>query len=1054
MMQMLGLRGARPKSEDTAMSSQEMGAGNSARALRLVFCDERGKFKMDPDAVAALQLVKGPLGVVSVCGRARQGKSFILNQLLGKGSGFQVASTHRPCTKGLWMWSTPLKRIAADGTEYSLLLLDTEGIDAYDQTGTYSTQIFSLAVLLSSMFVYNQMGGIDEAALDRLSLVTEMTKHIRVRASQNRASAAELGQYSPIFMWLLRDFYLELAEDGRRITPREYLESALQPMSGNGKAIAAKNEIRESIRALFPDRECFTLVRPLNDERDLQRLDKIPLEKMRPEFRNGLETLTRFVFERTRPKHLGSTIMTGPLLAGLTQSFLDALNAGAVPTIATSWQNVEENECRRAYDVALETYTKMFNSPSSDEGMLQESYEMAMQGALDIYHREAVGLGAARQKHEKLLVSDLKKRFEEYKRKVSTESELKCVKAIETMDEKLRAACHAPGATLDQALQVLNGLLVEYEQNTFGATKWKKMAKFLQQSFEGPLSDLVKKWNDQKATDNTSLQLKCRSLEERLLLLGKQLDSAQRDVQDWKRRFETAGTEHKAFAEESESRYSLLQNKYSSLEENAASLSYQLEIVRKEASDWRSKYDHLLSTRKAEEDRLVGENAALQSRCSSAEARLAAAREQAEAAKEEASEWRRKHDAALRESRESLGKASAMQETATKQAQVREDALRAEFSSAMALKEKELNNAHSKAENNEQRLVALSARLKDQEAEMDSQEGELVTLRAELRHLQTLLDAGRASLSSAEKELEIIKQEKVHIDERRLTELKRLEEAEEKCRVAENEAKRASGIADKSREAASLAEREKLEVERLSVERLASIERLKRHIEDLAREKGLVSAELDSLRSSEQEAVLKAASAERRLEEREKEMEELLHSAHEQRTNTVQVLESLLATERQARAEANARAEALSLQMQNTQAMLDALQQELTTVRLNETALETKLKAFLTEQGGIGSSRSKRPRVDDSIQDMELDADHNLRRRGYAGNAENGMPAEDTSAGAIDNNPSDMQDYAKFTIAKLKQELTAAGYAEDLLQLRNPSKKDILGLYEKLVLKK
>ena len=31
-----------------------------------------------------------------------------------------------------------------------------------DQTGQYSTQIFSLAVLLSSLFVYNQMGGIDE----------------------------------------------------------------------------------------------------------------------------------------------------------------------------------------------------------------------------------------------------------------------------------------------------------------------------------------------------------------------------------------------------------------------------------------------------------------------------------------------------------------------------------------------------------------------------------------------------------------------------------------------------------------------------------------------------------------------------------------------------------------------------------------------------------------------------------------------------------------------------------------------------------------------------
>ena len=49
-----------------------------------------------------------------------------------------------------------------------------------------------------------QMGGIDEAALDRLSLVTEMTKHIRVRANGGRSTASELGQFSPIFIWLLR----------------------------------------------------------------------------------------------------------------------------------------------------------------------------------------------------------------------------------------------------------------------------------------------------------------------------------------------------------------------------------------------------------------------------------------------------------------------------------------------------------------------------------------------------------------------------------------------------------------------------------------------------------------------------------------------------------------------------------------------------------------------------------------------------------------------------------------------------------------------------------
>jgi len=62
------------------------------------------------------------------------------------------------------------------------------------------------------------------------------------------------------------------------------------------------------------------------------------LEKLRHEFQAGLDELTRFIFERTRPKQVAGTIMTGPVLAGVAQSFLDAINNGAVPTISSSWQ--------------------------------------------------------------------------------------------------------------------------------------------------------------------------------------------------------------------------------------------------------------------------------------------------------------------------------------------------------------------------------------------------------------------------------------------------------------------------------------------------------------------------------------------------------------------------------------------------------------------------------------------------------------------------------------------------------------------------------------------
>jgi hypothetical protein len=70
-----------PQSSSNSLSTTEPPVTGPARPIRLVYCDERGKFQMDPEAVAALQLVKGPIGVVSVCGRARQGKSYILNQV-------------------------------------------------------------------------------------------------------------------------------------------------------------------------------------------------------------------------------------------------------------------------------------------------------------------------------------------------------------------------------------------------------------------------------------------------------------------------------------------------------------------------------------------------------------------------------------------------------------------------------------------------------------------------------------------------------------------------------------------------------------------------------------------------------------------------------------------------------------------------------------------------------------------------------------------------------------------------------------------------------------
>ncbi|XP_077227510.1 uncharacterized protein LOC143860648 [Tasmannia lanceolata] len=1076
-MNMFGLRRA-SASKEGADSSPRLNRTPSpsttvdsglGRPLRLVYCDENGKFRMDPEAVATLQLVKGPIGVVSVCGRARQGKSFILNQLLGRSNGFQVASTHRPCTKGLWMWSAPLRRIALDGTEYYLLLLDSEGIDAYDQTGTYSTQIFSLAVLLSSMFIYNQMGGIDEAALDRLSLVTEMTKHIRVRAS-GRTTASELGQFSPVFVWLLRDFYLDLAEDNRKITPRDYLELALRPMQGEGKDMVAKNEIRESIRALFPDRECFTLVRPLNNENDLQRLDQISLDRLRPEFRSGLDALTKFVLERTRPKQVGAVMMTGPILASITQSFLDALNNGAVPTITSSWQSVEEAECRRAYESATDVYMSAFDrTKPPDEVVLREAHEDAVQKSLVAFNASAVGAGSVRQKYEKLLHNFFRKAFEDYKRNAFMEADMRCSNAIHGMEKKLRAACHVPDAQLDIVIRVLDSLLSEYGASSHGPGKWQKLANFLQQCLEGPILDLAKKQLDQIESERSALMLKCRSTEDKLGLLNKQLEANEKYKADYLRRYEEAISEKKKSADEYTNRIGNLQSKCSSLEERCSSLLKTLDSARQECSEWKRKCDQSFLKQTAEEEQANAEIAALKSISNAAEARLAATREQVQSALEEASEWKRKYDIAVREAKTALEKAAVIQEHTNKKIQQREDELREKFSATLAEKENEIKDKQAKIESAEPRLTSVSLELKATEAKLKNYDLKLSASKREIWKLSESLDSVKVAAQAYENKAQILEQEKTHQEQKYISELQRFEEAKQRCMAAEKEAKRVTELADKARAEAVTAQKEKSEVQRLAVERLAQIERAERHGESLERQKADLMVEVQSLRVAEANAISKAALLESQLEERQNEIEMLLQSNSEQRANTVQVLESLLTTERAARAEASSRAEALSLQLQSTQGKLDSLQQELTSVRVNETALDGKLRT---------ASHGKRVRIDDhvgveSVQDMDVDEQLiRGRKRSKSTTSTLKMPsttsplktptAEDGGSifkGDEDDNhsrqtESELEDYTKFTVPKLKQEITKHGFGAQLLQLRYSNKKDIVALYEKHVLNK
>lgn len=62
--------------------------------------------------------------------------------------------------------------------------MDSEGIGAFNEDQNHDTRIFLLALLLSSYFVYNSMGTIDENALQNLSLIVNLSNQIQVKQTK------------------------------------------------------------------------------------------------------------------------------------------------------------------------------------------------------------------------------------------------------------------------------------------------------------------------------------------------------------------------------------------------------------------------------------------------------------------------------------------------------------------------------------------------------------------------------------------------------------------------------------------------------------------------------------------------------------------------------------------------------------------------------------------------------------------------------------------------------------------------------------------------------
>ncbi|XP_008059928.1 guanylate-binding protein 4-like isoform X3 [Carlito syrichta] len=322
--------------------------------------NEEEQLVVNPKALKILDTISQPVVVVAIAGQYRTGKSYLMNRLAGKNHGFPLGSTLRSETKGIWMWCMPHPH----KLNHTLVLLDTEGLGYVEKSDHKNDSwIFTLAMLLSSTFIYNSMNTINHQALEQLHFVTELTELIRAKASSTPDEVEDSFQFVsffPDFVWVVRDFILELVIDGRYITEDEYLEDALKLIPGKHPKIKYSNMPRECIRHFFPKRKCFVFDRPTNDLKALQHLENISEANLDGNFQMQLEKFCSYILTNAKTKTLREgIIVTGNRLETLVVTYVNAINSGEVPCLENAVTTLALFENAEAVRKAADHYSQL-----------------------------------------------------------------------------------------------------------------------------------------------------------------------------------------------------------------------------------------------------------------------------------------------------------------------------------------------------------------------------------------------------------------------------------------------------------------------------------------------------------------------------------------------------------------------------------------------------------------------------------------------------------------------------------------------------------------------
>lgn len=336
---------------------------SGGQALQLVRMED-GRFEIEQEALEFFQRREKGIAICSLVGKFRSGKSFLMNKLMNlkPKKGFIVSPSVSACTRGLWLWSKPL---VIEQQNLEIFFMDSEGLDSPGKDLSSDAKLFALVVMLSSFFMFNSNGYIDEPSIESLSMITHIINNVAVAEEDDidpQQSMYHLSQYAPSFLWVLRNVVLELQDlRGRPATPAMYLESSLTDIphwGGNTRNYEKSLEIRRAILNFFKFRDCVALVRPHKDERVLQKLQDVPDTSLQPQFIDSIMQIRQKILAGCHQKVIDGVPFTGSRMIIFLNEFVSSFNAQKKSLVSTAWRALLEGECEATLRITEKQYSE------------------------------------------------------------------------------------------------------------------------------------------------------------------------------------------------------------------------------------------------------------------------------------------------------------------------------------------------------------------------------------------------------------------------------------------------------------------------------------------------------------------------------------------------------------------------------------------------------------------------------------------------------------------------------------------------------------------------